>query len=120
IADRGGSWSSRASRNDRRGRAVHDPEEAGRGRPRSRPRPSDKKLADGCDRRNLVSDDFVVFRLRLGRRQLLQLAERILEVAAAALRHRIFGLPEANGERLAVWSLRPVPADEARLTAGSA
>src|SRR5438128_10481215 len=58
--------------------------------PGGRPRFAYECLADGGDSRNLVLHDLEKLRLRLGRRDLLQLAQRAFEVAALALFHGFF------------------------------
>jgi hypothetical protein len=57
--------------------------------PRGRPRFANERLTDGGDRRDVVLHDLVHLRLRIARRDLLQLAQRVLEVAAVAFPHGV-------------------------------
>src|ERR1700694_707093 len=88
--------------------------------PRGRPRFADERLANGGDRRDLVLHDLVRLRLRLARRDLLELDERVFEVVALAPLHRVLRVPEADGRHLVVFGQGSVPGNEPGLVAGSA
>ena len=71
------------------GELVHYAIMARRGRPAGRPRFADERLSNGSDRRDLVLHDLVNLRLRVAGRDLLQLAQCVLEVAALAFPHGV-------------------------------
>ena len=71
------------------GEFVHHAIMARQAGPRAGLRFADERLSNGGDRRDLVLHDLVELRLRLGGRDLLQLAQRVLEVAALAFPHGV-------------------------------
>src|SRR6266581_9206552 len=79
-----------------------------------------ERLANGGDSRDLVLHDLVWLRRRVARRDLLQLAECVLEVAALALLHRLLGIPKADGGHHVVFSQGAIPANEPGLVVGGA
>jgi hypothetical protein len=70
------------------GEFVHHPIMARQAGPRTGLRLADERLMDGGDRRDVVLHDLEGLRLRFARRDLLQPAERVLEVVALAPSHR--------------------------------
>src|SRR5207249_1209102 len=92
----------------------------GAGRPSGRLAPVYERLANGGDGRDLVLHNLVELRLRLARRDLLQLAECVFEVATLALLHCLFRVPEADRGHPAVLSQGAVPGNESGLAAGCA
>ena len=71
------------------GEFVHHAIMARQAGPRAGLRFADERLSNGGDGRDLVLHDLVELRLRLGGRDLLQLAQRVLEVAALAFPHGV-------------------------------
>jgi hypothetical protein len=71
------------------GEFVHHAIMARQADPRAGLRLADEGLPNGGDRRDLVLHDLVHLRLRIARRDLLQLAQRVLEVAALAFPHGV-------------------------------